>query len=221
MKLILGVLLGMGGLALAQTISRSLDLRVNGAAAGKAFVIGGQAYVPVAALKPFNITVTQSGNSLSLGAQGGANQVAALEGCVGETLFNGVTRLTVRSVDEITFRDRPAWGITVEVRNGVNRAISLFTAGVRTTNLFIAGTDGNPKSIDGSAAPSEAETQFTTRSLTPGGSFTYQIKFPSVSGAPEPRPSKFIMIVDVNRASRELKFSSSDPSFRVNLDCQK
>src|ERR1700687_3655534 len=54
---------------------------------------------------------------------GGANQRASVEGCIGETLFNGVWRLKVISSALQTNPDDPDyknWAITIELRNGKN-----------------------------------------------------------------------------------------------------
>ena len=221
-KFWLGIALGIGGLALAQSIQKTLELRVNGVSAGKAYVIGGQSYVPVNALKAFNLVATQTGNTLSLGAPGGTNQVAALEGCLGQTLFNGVHRLTVKSVDAITFTGAPAWGVTIEVRNGAKRALTLFDAGVRSGSIFIAAQDGNPRdNSNNGTASRELDKELIYKNLPPGGSVTYQVKFVSLSSSEEPKPSKFLFVIDKTKALKDLAFSAPDPSFRVNLECQK
>ena len=82
-------------LALAQQVQKMLELTINGTpVAEKAVLIGGKTYVPLSSLKQFGFNGTQTGNTLALSApksasSGGSNQLAALEGCVGETLFNG------------------------------------------------------------------------------------------------------------------------------------
>ena len=221
-KFLLGVAFGIGGLALAQSIQKTLDLRVNGTGAGKAYVIAGQSYVPVSALKPFNLQAVQSGNTLSLGVQGGANQIGAIEGCLNETLFNGVVRLTVKSVDEITYIGRPTWGLTVEVRNGLSKELKLIDAGSNTNGLFIATAEGNPRSFGISAPENEAAKELIYKAVPAGGLITYQIKFPSSStSTAEPKPTKFIMSFDKTKALKEIKFAVTDPSFRVNLECSK
>jgi hypothetical protein len=221
-KLWLGMALGIGGLALAQSIQKTLELRVNGASVGKAYVIAGQAYVPTSALKAFNIAATQTGNALSLGAIGGSNQVAALEGCLGQTLFNGVHRVTVKSIDAISITGAPAWGVTLEVRNGIKRALTLFDAGVRSGSVFIATQDGNPRdNSNNGTASRELDKELVYKSLPPGGVVTYQVKFVSLSSSEEPKPSKFLMTIDKSKALKDLPFSAPDPSFRVNLECQK
>ncbi len=218
----LGLALGVGGLAVAQSIQKTLELRVNGASVGKAYVIAGQTYVPVNALKAFNLVATQTGNTLSLGAAGGSNQVAALEGCLGQTLFNGVHRVTVKSVDAITVTGTPTWGVTIEVRNGTKRALTLFDAGVRSGSVFIAATDGNPRdNSNNGTASRELDKELIYKSLPPGGFVTYQVKFVSLSSSEEPKPSKFLMTIDKSKALKDLPFSAPDPSFRVNLECQK
>ncbi len=220
-KFLLGIALGIGGLALAQSIQKTLDLRVNGANAGKAYVIAGQSYVPVSALKPFNLQATQSGNTLSLGVQGGANQLGAVEGCLNETLFNGVVRLTVKSIEEITYIGRPTWGLTIEVRNGLSKEFKLIDAGSNTNGLFIATADGNPRSFGISAPENEAAKELIYKAVPAGGSIVYQLKFPTLIGASEPKPTKFIMGFDKTKALKEIKFAVADPSFRVNLECSK
>jgi hypothetical protein len=224
-KILLGVLLGIGGLALAQSIQRSLDLRVNGSASGKAYVIGGQSYVPVGALKPFGITATQQGNTLSLGAQGGANQLAALEGCIGETLFNGVMRLKVLEVvrlESVTgWENFKGWAVRAEVRNATSVRIAPGDLGVVAASIFYQ--DGSSRPHDDTGVTIRDFGTLTNNELMPGAPFTHAFKFTDPSSAVDAPPNKFILQVDTKRlqAKAKAKFSGNDPSFRVKLDCQK
>jgi hypothetical protein len=224
-KVLLGVLIGIGGLALAQTVQRSLDLRVNGTSSGKAYVIGGESYVPVKALRPFGIVATQQGNTLSLGAQGGANQIAALEGCVGETLFNGVMRLKVLEVVRLEtltgWENSKGWAVRVEVRNGTSVRVAPGDLGVTAAAIYYK--DGSSRPHDEVGVTIRDFDAMRYNELMPGAPFTHAIKFFDDKSAVDAPPVKFVLQVDPKRLSTKAKakFSGGEPSFRVNLECRK
>ena len=95
------------GLALAASVNYSVV--VNGQVSpSPAIVVNGQTYVPLSVLKSLGIPSKLKGVTLTLGtgaapatSPGGANQRASLEGCIGETLFNGVWRLKVTKIERI------------------------------------------------------------------------------------------------------------------------
>ena len=123
-------------LALAQQVQRMLSLSINGqAVADKAVVIGGKAYIPVSSLKQYGFSATQSANALNITApksasSGGSNQLAALEGCLNEMLFNGVYRIRVVKIEATTGKSgKPQQVLTVELRNGTQDTLSPSQAG--------------------------------------------------------------------------------------------
>jgi len=71
---------------------------------------------------------------------GGANQRASVEGCIGQTLFNGLWRLTVLKSEPTTNpddSDYKNWGVTIELRNGKKRVE--FTNRLRNGRISAAG----------------------------------------------------------------------------------
>ncbi len=220
-------------LALAAGLNYSVV--VNGQVApDQAIVVGGKTYVPLSALKLLGVQTSLRGNTLTLGAQGaptaapgGANQRASLEGCVGETLFNGVWRFTVRKVEAIgaDVGLGPGWGVTVELRNGTTTKTSLLDTGL--TSIDLVQPDGNTFVFE----ERTAEEPFLYKAVTQAGGVTYQLRFhvqdARAEAASVPRPTKLTVQIDPKRLTAgyliagKVAYSTPTPSFRVNLDCQK
>ena len=76
-------------------------------------------------------------------AAGGANQVQAATGCLGEQLFNGAWRFRVTKL-EFSAADG-GWAVTVELRNGMNRVASANGNGASgvAEDLFLILENGN------------------------------------------------------------------------------
>jgi len=95
---------------------------------------GGVIYAPIKSLsKALSVSYAEdsAGNiKLSTGMAGGANQIKGVEGTMGETLFNGITRFTVTGFDVVEvdpFGSKPLSNgkfalVSVEVRNGSKKA---------------------------------------------------------------------------------------------------
>ncbi|WP_293910108.1 hypothetical protein [Deinococcus sp.] len=225
-------------LSLAQT---NLKLSVNGESSSvSAIVVGGQTYVPLGALTAAGASATTTSSSLSLtlrtlpggkvaaapviSGRGGANQLAALEGCVGETLFNGVWRFKVSSLSAATVEGKPGYLVTLEMRNGTPRPQYVYATGLSTTSgaYTLAAADGNT----GIWRTNYTLNDFADRTMPQAGLFTYTFKFwPDDDSTPEQAaqaPAKFIMRINTQYVSKtDQPYSVPDPSFRVNLTCKK
>ncbi|CAM4430640.1 hypothetical protein [Deinococcus marmoris] len=224
-------------LALALTpaaVAQSYSLVVNGQPApARAIVVNGQTYVPLSTLKTLGIPSSLTGSTLTLGSAapstspGGANQRASLEGCIGETLFNGVWRMTVRKIVPIgaDVGLGPGWGVTVELRNGTATKLNLHDTGLEAIELV--GVDGNTFQFQERAA----DEPLIYKDVTQAGGITYQLKF-QVQDARMPAasvPAATKLVVTLNpqkmtagylRAAR-VAYTTPMPSFRVRLDCSK
>ena len=231
-RIALGLTL-LASCALATGLKYSLV--VNGQVApDQAIVVNGQTFVPLSALKLLDVQSSLKGSTLTLGAQnapatapGGANQKASLEGCIGETLFNGVWRLTVRKVEPIgaDVGLGPGWGVTAELRNGTTTKTSLLDTGL--TSIDLVQPDGNTFVFE----ERTAEEPFLYKTVTQAGGVTYQLRFhvqdARAEAASVPRPSKLTVQIDPKRLTAgyliagKVTYSTPTPSFRVKLDCQK
>lgn len=203
------------GVVLAATNYR---LVINGKAASTpAIVVGGKTYVPLEALKAAGVGVSVSGSTLSLtlpGAQGqgGANQVAALEGCVNEWLFNGIWRFRVLSLEPLPAGGRGGRKARVELRNGTT-ANGAALAGTGWQGLMLVLDDGNT-----------LESQYVEMRDKPfaqGTGLVQEAVFYSDDTAKT--PTKLLLLLDPKKMNTSLKirYSVADPSFRVRLDCRK
>lgn len=233
-------LLGLAALAsLALAATTRLALTVNGQVAPEnAIVVDGKTYVPLSALKRLGVNAKVTGSSLALTtassaappqaptAPGGANQIVALEGCLGDTLFNGIWRVRVVSLEPVKSGDldaRPGWAVNLEMRNGAHKTVSMLGTG------FVDGTGSEASLVlpDGTTLENVQDDflRAWSKEVIQGGvnRFTLRYFFPrGTSDAQVVRPGKFILQIDPKLPDYAgVKYTVPDPSLRVRLDCAK
>ena len=172
--------------ALAATLNYSVI--VNGQVTpDSAIVVNGKTYVALSVLDLLGVKTSLKGSTLTLGAQtapgispGGADQRASLEGCLNETLFNGVWRLTVNGVKAITRYNgqQAGYSLNVEWKNGTTKTIDALNTGVKA--IALALDNGNTlnaeneqdlkyKSLPQAAGPSLALMFWASSAQTTAG----------------------------------------------------
>ncbi|UQN08692.1 hypothetical protein [Deinococcus sp. QL22] len=225
------------GLTLLASFALAADLKYNVSVNGRptpdpAIVVNGKTYVPLSALKTLGVPATLQGTTLNLGAQtaaapGGANQRVSLEGCVGDTLFNGIWRMTVKKVEAIgpDVGLGPGWGVTVELRNGTTTRTSLHDTGLESVELV--QPDGNTLAFE----VREAEERLLYKEISQAGGVTYQLRFHTPNArtpaSEVPRPAKLIVQLNPKRLTAgyliaaKVAYTTPNPSFRVGLTCQR
>lgn len=221
---------GLALTLLAGTTAAALTITVNGKAVpGTTITVGGKTYVPLDALKAGGISSNVSGGNLALGtgAPGGSTPVAALQGCLNETLFNGVWRVKFSNLRLATVDGAMKWNIDLEVRNG--------------TGINLSGADG-------ALLADEQHLSFVTADGTPLAWGTYDLlagqkvtyaNFPpsgiwkgtltnvdSGNAASEGRkPTKLLWQINITEARSSLQgklpWSSKAPGLRIDLTCTK
>ena len=214
----------LSGLALAAGLNYSVV--VNGQVApDQAIVVGGKTYVPLSALKLLGVPSSLKGTTLTLGASpaaptapGGANQRASLEGCIGETLFNGVWRLTVTSVTPAVRYSGQQKGYNVKLswKNGTARTIDALNTGTKAITLVLQ---------DGSTLTSENEQDLKYKSLPQASGTTVGLVFwadSAQTAAGLAPPSKLLIEINASGAAASgVAYTAPNPSFRVRLDCSR
>lgn len=218
-------------IAIAQQVSQSLQLTVNGKVLSeKALIVGGKTYYPESALPPLGVTVKRTGNAIALtskGATGGANQTAALEGCVGETLFNGALRAILHSLEPFEQAGKAVgWTADLEFRNGTQQVSNLSGFGTGGgTSWYIAYNDNTtyPFYI------TDSNGLNTGQDLPAGSSYRVKINFwPDTSNNrdlpfdPTRKPTKLLLGFTKTSASSDVqKLLLTNPGFRIRLNCKK
>jgi hypothetical protein len=219
-KLILGLLalatIVPATIALAQAVAYKLS--INGRSySSTAIVVKGETFVPLKALQASGVRSSLAGGVLTLtlpGTQttGGANQVAALEGCLGEWLFNGIWRIRVTDPQVMT-GDRNGMTFRFEFRNG-SKESGFAPSGTGWGGLQLALDDGTTV---GAANVND----ITDPPYLSGGSHAQTIEF--FWEDTQRTPSKLIVLFNPKQmnTSANVKFSVPDPSLRIKTDCQK
>ena len=196
-----------------------------------AIVVAGKTYVPLTVLKSLGINSSLKGTTLRLSNMGGgdpasnatvggANQRASLEGCIGETLFNGVWRLMVKSAKPISRYNgqQSGYNLNLEWKNGTKTTTNALNTGIKSLNLVLE---------DGTVLQSEDVQNLTNKSLPQGAGIALDLAFYAESGTPAEklsRPAKFLVEIDPKvlvNTGVAVAYSTPSPSFRVLLDCQK
>lgn len=207
--------------------AQSYALVVNGQVApAPAIVVNGQSYVPLSALKLLGIPSSLKGTTLTLGtgpapatSPGGANQRASLEGCLGNTLFNGVWRMTVHSVKPINRYNgqQRGYAVSLEWKNGSTATADALNTGVKNLQLVLQ---------DGSTLESENGQQLLYRKLAQGAGSTFTLEYyadSAQSGRLTPA-DKLLVEIDpavLRNTGVKLAYSTGTPSFRVRLNCSR
>jgi hypothetical protein len=220
-----GIVLGLivlGTIVLAQAVSYRLS--INGKSySSTAIVVRGETFVPLKALQASGVRSSLAGGVLTLtfpGAQagsgsqaaGGANQVAALEGCLGEWVFNGIWRVRVTDPQAMT-GDRHGMTYRFEFRNGTKES-GFAPSGTGWGGLQLALDDGTTV---GAANVND----ITDPPYLPGGSHAQTIEF--YWDDLNLKPAKLIVLFnpkDMN-TSANVKFGVPNPSLRINTNCTK
>lgn len=228
-KLVIGILILSSLSVLAASVT--LKLSINGVTSSTpAIVQNGKTYIPLEALQKAGVKATVSKTEIKLelpGFNGGANQRASLEGCLGETLFNGVWRVKTIKLEPIKKDNgNPGWGLLLEVKNGSKATIMPIDAGFDGTGqgIQLAFADASTLNVD-----AQEVQKLTFASLPAGGSVTQQLKFYYPFGTLEETvkpPTKFLLEIDPkgigdSTKAKGVAFDVPNPSLRVRLDCQK
>ena len=216
------------------------NMVVNGEVApGKALVVGGVTYVPLPTLRLLGVTSSVKGSTLTLTsggasasaalgstttAAGGANQLAALEGCIGQTLFNGVWRFKVTSFTPTKTDNVAGWSLAIEMKNATKAPLQPSSTGMSNSGegYTLLPPNGNSNVWQ----EPEIVNDFVELNVPQGGLITYKFKFtPTPSASPDDlavKPTKFLLRINTQNIDKKaVPYSVPDPSFRVRLDCQK
>jgi hypothetical protein len=215
-KIVLG-LLALGSIALAQSIAYKLS--INGKSySSTAIVVRGETFVPLKALQAAGVRSSLAGGVLTLTlpgakATGGANQVAALEGCINEWLFNGIWRIRVTD-PQIMTGDRNGMTFRFEFRNGTKKA-GFAPSGTGFRGIQMALDDGT-------TVGAVNVNEVSDPPYIQGGSHAQTIEFFWEDSART--PTKLIVLFDPNDDYYKLgdvKFTVPDPSLRFKTNCIK
>lgn len=209
-----GVLLA-GAVWAGTQIAVAYSLKINGKdVKGKTMTIDKETYIPVSALKAAGAVVTTDKGTLVINwAGGGQNQTDALEGKVGEWLFNGIWRFKVTAV--VPNDDgRPGWKVGIEIRNG-SKADNIATGGtgLESFRLYMA---------DGIALDPYNITDFSTPGFAPGSGRTMSMVFYDDDGNGR-KPEKLLVRFNPDEGTVNflkgmgVGYTVKTPSFRINL----
>jgi hypothetical protein len=150
-------------------------------------------------------------------AAGGASQVAAKTGCIGELLFNGAWRFRVNSL--VYSLEDKAWYLNLELRNGMNQVASVYGNGANGLGEDISLILENGDSLNlGTSASNQIQDDLLLKKLAPGATATSKVFF--AADADSPKATKFLWAMSAANNYDKAPLSK-DPAFRVDLTCKK
>ncbi len=178
--------------------------------------VNGKTFVSLEQLKiALPNPVASSGTAPGNPAAGGANQVAAASGCIGELLFNGAWRLRVQNVTWSA--EQKFWRVRVELRNGTGKVISATRngAGGVGEDISLVMQSGNTLSVSEAV---DLQDALLFKKLAPGAGAVATVKFKADDDTDKPAKFLWAMSAKENSGGAPL---SKQPGLRVDLGCQK
>jgi hypothetical protein len=206
--------LGASALAVQALVKKSI-VYAGSKSSEEAIVVGGKTYVPVSILKKAGFDVLDSKSQLTINPPtGGANQMAANEGKVGDWLFNGVWRFRVNSVTSDAASQRIT--INVDLRNGTKTdGIALSGTGFEALNLVFA---------DGSQLQPGNITEIRDVSFVQGNGVNLNLVWDLYDDFPNKKPTKLMLVIrpdefttNYMKTRMKIAYTSAEPTFRVTL----
>lgn len=151
---------------------------------------------------------------------GGANQRASVEGCVGETLFNGLWRVKVLSSKLDTNPGDPDyknWGVVIELRNGKNAQNSPADSGFQDYPQLVFADD---TILDmQTMAQVQYQNDVFYKSVPPGGAAHTTLWYRLGDENAQHTPTKLLVAIKPVDNGKKFGYSVANPSFRIKLDC--
>ena len=202
----------LGGSALA------LPVKAGGKVIGQTLTQGGKVYVSLETLKAAGISYTLGADALLLGTggAGGQNQTAALSGCVGQTLFNGVWRLKVQDIQPALIRNKAGWEVTLELRNATPRPISLYDSGFTdpSSGSSLQLAYANDSTVLGGNVD-------VFKKVTPAAAYVIKAQFRPSDEFEGQTPTKLLWLRQKVGMGSKLPYNTAIPSFRIDLTCPR
>jgi hypothetical protein len=216
-KMVVTCFLLMGVLA-AAVAQQVLKLVINGKPSTLApITVQGKTYIALDSLKAAGVTAQVKGGTIELTlpsrqtSDGGANQQGAVEGKAGEWLFNGIWRFRVILIEKADPATIGAgWLVKVEIRNG-SKFSGYAPSGTGWKGITLVTEDGN--SIPAASDASDLRDM----GLAQGAGNTQSVFFPTEAKS---KPIRVILRFDpagLQGTPAGLRFTTSDPSFRIDV----
>lgn len=199
-------------LALAQSL-KSLSITLAGKSMQvESIIVKGKTFV---SLEQLRLALPNPGLPNAAPAAGGANQVAAASGCIGELLFNGAWRFRVQNV--AWDASEKVWSVRVELRNGTNKVMSATGngAGGVGEDISLVMQSGNSLNI---YYASRLQRELLFKNLAAGAGAVANVQFKADDDTDKPVKFLWAMSAKENNGKAPL---SKQPGLRVDLTCQK
>jgi len=157
-------------------------------------------------------------------AQGGSGQVTDTQGCMNQSMSNGVWQVKTTAISPDMGNDGTAqigWMITEEWTSLVNRPIAPGNTNVTDQQLVFAS--GNTAASSDSVGTLASMGLLTNRTFPPGSSFTYQQRFRPGSFNASDKPVRLLVTFNATAQSHYPNgpYYKNPANFRISLECSK
>ncbi len=172
---------------------------------------------PSTTQQPVQTLTTPNANSSSTKT----SQQSDVDGCIGETFFNGIWKFRVASMESSVEDDYKGYKIIVEFRNASNKKISLRDVGVTTDTerLFYLVLESEKTLVPAYKIPYWSEE--ASKVIPQGALIRYESFFRIYSNTS--KPSKLLVDIDPTSLPKNLglSYTVANPGFKVDLTCKK
>lgn len=217
---------------LALSSASALTITINGKPVpGKTITVGGKTYLPLDALTAGGISSSVSGGNLALstgaGAAGGSNQVTALQGCLNQTLFNGVWRVKVSNLRLAPADGSLRWIVDAQISNGTNQTMSGADGAFFADDAHLSWVQADGTPLAWGTTDTLAGQKFTFQNLPPAGVWKGTLTNIDFGNTPAEarKPTKLLWQINpATEGSTSLRSKlpwAKNPSFRIDLTCTK
>ncbi|MBV8282942.1 MAG: hypothetical protein JO347_12895, partial [Candidatus Eremiobacteraeota bacterium] len=157
-------------------------------------------------------------------AQGGSTQVAAVQGCMNQSISNGLWRVKVTAIGPDMGNDNAAqigWMITEEWTNLFTRPLAPGDANVTDQQLVFAS--GNSAASSDSVGTSASFAQLSLKTLSPNAPFSYQQRFRPGAFDATDKPVRLLLTFNATAQNQRIgaPHYKSPANFRIDLTCSK
>ncbi|HLJ83306.1 MAG TPA: hypothetical protein VKT51_03900 [Candidatus Eremiobacteraceae bacterium] len=158
-------------------------------------------------------------------AQGGASEIQARQGCMGQWMSNGIWRMRATAVNPDNNNDPSSpqigWMITQDWVNLASRPLAPSDVFAQDEYLVTAGGQNVPSSNSAGTSMNQQQLQF--RIFAPGSSFTYQQRFRWAGLDPNDKPTKLLVTFDGPKQNARVgqPHYTMPADFRIDLTCTK
>lgn len=159
------------------------------------------------------------------GAQGGSFEIPAAQGCMNQSMSNGLWRVRASAIDPYSSDvggPQIGWQVTEDWTSLAHQTIVAGDTNISVQQLVLG--NGDTLESDAGVTSTGSFAELTLRTFAPGATFTYRQKFLQIPFNTVDKPVKLIVTFDSateKKITYRPQYKVDPPNFRINLECTK